>query len=319
MRAIVQEAYGEAEVLRVGEAERPVPGTGEVLVRVRAAGVDQGVWHLMAGRPRVVRAFTGLRRPRQPIPGGDLAGVVEALGPDVTGLAVGDRVFGRGEGTFAELALAKTRLLARLPEGVSFEQAAALPVSACTALTAIRAGELRHGERVLVIGAGGGVGSFTVQLAKTVGAHVTGVASTRKLAFLRTLGADAVLDYTAEPLAGTFDVIVDIAGGRSLKELRQRLTPRGRLVIVGSESGAGLERTAQAAALNPFTGQRLVALLSSEPTELLEELGAMVASGALRVPLDRVLPLEQAGDAIRAMRAGEVLGKIVLSVDPPAE
>lgn len=203
MKAITRERYGEADVVRLEEVDRPEPREGQVLVRVEAAGLDQGVWHLMAGSPRIVRAFAGFPAPRQRGLGGDLAGVVVAVGPRVSELAVGDRVFGRGTATFAEFAVASASALARIPDDVSSEQAAALPVSGCAALLAVRTAGVVRGDRALVLGAGGGVGSFALQLARLAGAHATAVASTRTLALVRSLGADAVVDYTAEPLSGS--------------------------------------------------------------------------------------------------------------------
>lgn len=228
MKAIVQDVYGPPEVLRMEEMERPVPGRREVLVRVRAAGVDQGVWHLMAGLPYAVRAVSGLRTPRSRVRGMDVAGVVEAVGPDVTRFRPGDEVYGNCSGSFAEYACAKEGSLAPKPAGLSFEQAAAVPVSACTALGAVRdSGQVKAGQRVLVLGASGGVGSFAVQVAKAYGAHVTGVCSTTKTDMVRSLGADEVLDYTRQdPVDGThrYDVILDIAGNRPISRLRRALT-----------------------------------------------------------------------------------------------
>src|SRR4051794_3471488 len=233
MKAIVQDAYGEAEVLRLEDVDVPQPGPGEVLVAVRAAGVDRGAWHVMTGLPYLGRLGFGLRRPRNRVRGLDVAGTVEAVGADVTRFGKGDEVFGTCRGAYAEYATARADHLALKPAHLTFEQAAALPTSGATALHALR----HPGDRVLVIGAGGGVGSFAVQLAKARGAHVTGVCSTAKVDLVRRLGADEVIDYTRDPLTGQYDLILDIAGNRTLSTLRALLTPHGTLVIVGGENG----------------------------------------------------------------------------------
>jgi NADPH:quinone reductase-like Zn-dependent oxidoreductase len=226
MRAIAQDVYGSAEVLHLAQVPRPVPAEHEVLVRVRAAGLDRGVWHLTRGLPYLARLAFGLRKPKNPIPGMDLAGIVVAAGPSVTRFAIGDEVFGSGRGSFAEYAVAREDQLAIKPANLTFEQAAAVPVSAVTALQGLRdAGRIEPGQKVLVIGASGGVGSFAVQLAKAFGAHVTGVASTAKLDVVRSLGADRVIDHTREDFAdgaSRYDLILDIAGNPSLARLRRR-------------------------------------------------------------------------------------------------
>src|SRR5215213_2070023 len=241
MRAVVQDTYGEADVLHVEQIPRPEPGSGEVLVRVAAAGVDRGVWHLMAGKPYAVRLAIGLRAPRNRIRGRELAGVVEAVGAEVTSFRPGDAVYGIGEGSFAEYAPAKATKLAPTPAGLSAEQASVVPVSASTALQAVRDhGRVQAGQTVLVIGASGGVGSFAVQIAKAVGAHVTGVSSTEKVDLVRSLGADEVVDYRTTDLAASgrrYDVVLDIGGNRPLRTLRRLLSPTGTLVIVGGEDG----------------------------------------------------------------------------------
>ena len=244
MRAIVQDEYGDVEVLRVEEVHRPQPGPKQVLIHVRAAGVDPGVWHVMAGQPVGVRPAFGVRRPRERIRGADVAGVIEAVGSDVTEFAIGDQVFGVARGSYADFALASSEKgLARKPQSLSFPEAAVVPISGCTALQALRAGGVAAGKRILILGASGGVGSFAVQLAKAYGAHVTGVASTGKLDFVRDLGADEVLDYTRQdPVDGArrFDLILDTGGNRPLRTLQRALAPQGTLVIVGGEGGRGL-------------------------------------------------------------------------------
>ncbi|MFJ9550624.1 NAD(P)-dependent alcohol dehydrogenase [Streptomyces erythrochromogenes] len=321
MKAIVQDGYGPPEVLRVEEVDRPVPGRGEVLVRVRAAGVDQGVWHLMAGLPYALRPVFGLRAPRVRIPGMDLAGLVEAVGPDVTRVRPGDEVYGSCTGSFAEYACAKEDSLAPKPAGLGFEEAATVPVSAVTALKALReSGRVRAGQSVLVLGASGGVGTYAVQLAKAFGAHVTGVCSTAKTDLVRSIGADEVVDYTAEdPVDGSrrYDLILDIAGNRPLSRLRRALTARGTLVIVGGEAGGrwigGNERQLGALLLSPFVGQRLLPLAVMEQHHSdLETLTELIEAGAVTPVVDRTYPLAEVPDAIRHLRGGQVRGKIAI-------
>src|SRR5258707_7351626 len=273
MRAVMQDRYGSAEVLRLGEVGRPTPSANEVLVRVRAAGVDRGVWHLMAGRPYLMRIMGfGFSRPKDAVRGRELAGVVVEVGSAVTRFKAGDEVFGIGEGSFAEFVAAREDKLARKPAGCTFEQAAVTAVSGLTALHAVRdSGHVAAGQRVLVIGASGGVGSFAVQIAKSFGAEVTGVARGSKADFVRSLGADAVIDYTTADFADgsqQYDVIIDTGGNTPVKRLRRALTPRGTLVIVGGEGGSGvmggLSRQFGAAAASAFVPQTLTMLLPEE-------------------------------------------------------
>ncbi|MFJ8563751.1 NAD(P)-dependent alcohol dehydrogenase [Streptomyces sp. NPDC093514] len=320
MKAMVQDSYGPPAVLRLAEVERPVPGRGEVLVRVRAAGVDQGVWHLMAGMPYAVRAVSGLRRPRNRVRGMDVAGVVEAVGPDVTRFRPGDEVYGNCSGSFAEYACAKEGALAPKPESLDFEQAAAVPVSGCTALGAVRdSGRVEAGRSVLVLGASGGVGSFAVQVAKAYGAHVTGVCSTAKTDLVRSLGADEVLDYTQEdPVDGSrrYGVILDIAGNRPISRLRRALTAGGTLAIVGGEGGGkwlgGNERQLGAMLLSPFVGHRLRAHGTLVRSRDLETLTELIEAGAVRPAVDRTYPLAEVPDAVARLRDGQVRGKLVI-------
>ena len=246
MRAIVQTEYGTADVLRVAEIERPVIGADEVLVKVRAAGLDRGTWHLMAGMPYAARLVVGLRAPKNPVPGLDVAGVVVAIGSEVTRFQPGDEVFGVSKGSFAEFAAARESKLARKPSNLTFEQAAAVPVSGMTALRGLTdVGHLQAGQKVLIIGASGGVGSFAVQIAKALGAEVTGVCSTSKLDLVRSIGADHVIDYSQDDFANgetRYDLILDTGGNSTLSRLRRALTPRGTLVIVGGEGGGRCDR-----------------------------------------------------------------------------
>lgn len=239
MQAIVQNAYGTADVLHLADIPRPGYGDRQVLLRVHAAGLDRGTWHLMTGKPYLQRPVTGLRRPRNPVPGRDAAGTVVAVGAAVARFAPGDEVFGIAPGSFAEYAVAHQDLLVRKPGNLTFEQVAAVPVSALTALRAVcDVGRVVADQHVLISGASGGVGSYAVQLAKALGAEVTGVASTAKLELVRSFGADHVIDYTVADFADgaqRYDVIIDIAGNPPLPRLRQALTPNGTVAIVGGE------------------------------------------------------------------------------------
>jgi NADPH:quinone reductase-like Zn-dependent oxidoreductase len=323
MRAMVQDAYGEAEdVLRLEQIDRPRIGPGEVLVRVRAAGVDRGAWHLMAGLPYPVRLVAGLRAPKTRVRGMELAGEVVEIGAGVTRFAVGDEVFGVGEGSFAEYVAAPADKLAPKPKGLSWEQAAAVGVSACTALQGVRDhGKVQPGQKVLVIGASGGVGTFAVQIAKAFGAEVTGVCSTAKVDLVRSLGADHVIDYTAPVDTGgtrRYDVILDIGGNRSLSALRRALTPRGTLVIMGGETGGrwlgGTDRQLRAMAVSPFIGQRLGTFIGTQSTEDLTTLAELIEAGKVTPVIDRTYPLGEASAAIRRMQNGHARGKLILTL-----
>jgi NADPH:quinone reductase-like Zn-dependent oxidoreductase len=323
VKAMAQDRYGIGDALALRDVDVPQPRDGEVLVRVRAAGVDPGVWHMTAGLPYAVRVGSGLRRPRQRVPGLDLSGVVEAVGPGVRDLAPGDEVFGTGRGTFAELAVARASRLAPKPAGLSFEEAAAVPVSGQTALQAVRgAGRVRPGQRVLVIGAGGGVGSFAVQVARASGAHVTGMCSAGKADLVRSLGADEVVDRAREDVADRgprYDLVVDTAGNRPLRLLRRALTPRGTLVLVGGEAATGkvlqgFGRQLRAPLLSVFVRQRLVPLVSRQSAADLRTLAGLVESGEVRPVLGRTFPLVDAVDAIAHVAEGHARGKVVLTV-----
>ncbi|AHH95573.1 NAD(P)-dependent alcohol dehydrogenase [Kutzneria albida] len=320
MKAVVQDRYGETDVLRCSDVDRPEPGPGEVLVRVHAAGLDPGVWHLMTGLPYLVRAMGyGLRAPKVRVRGREFAGRVEVVGADVTGFRPGDEVFGICDGAFAEYARARQDKLAPKPVNLDWEQAAAVPISATTALQALRdKGSVQPGQRVLVIGAAGGVGTFAVQLAKAFGAHVTGVCSTGKVDLVRSIGADEVVDYTREDFTGRYDLVLDTAGNRPLPRLRRALTPKGTLVIVGGEGGGrlfgGVDRVLRAALLNPFVGQRLLGLVAAERAADLQSLRRLVESGAVTPVLDRTFPLGQVPAAIHHLQSGQARGKVVITV-----
>lgn len=319
MKAIVQDNYGTADVLEFRDVERPVPGDDEVLVQVHAAGVGPDVWHLMTGMPYAVRLGFGLRRPKNPVRGADAAGRVEAVGSKVTRFKPGDEVFGVCDGSFAEYARAKEHKLAPKPHNLTFEQAAALPVSGLTALQALRdKGRPEPGQKVLIIGASGGVGTCAVQLATTYQAHITAVCGPAAADRVRSLGAAEVIDYTREEITGRYDVILDMAGNRPLSTLRQALTPSGTLVIMGGEGGGpwlgGLERQLGALLLSPFTRQNLRSLISSERYQDLLALKELTEQGRLTPSIDRTYPLSEAVAAIRHMEKGHPQGKIVLTV-----
>ena len=324
MRAVVQAEYGEAhQVLRTATIARPEPGEGEVLVRVEAAGVDMGAWHLMTGLAYPIRlAGYGLRRPKTPVRGRELAGRVEAVGAGVTTLRPGDEVFGVAEGCFAEFAVAKADLLRPRPTALTTVQAAALPISGLTALQAVRdRGEVRPGQTVLVVGASGGVGSFAVQIAQALGAEVTGVASTAKLDLVRSLGADHVVDYTREDFAGgrRYDVVLDIGGHRSLRTLRRAVAPGGTVVIVGGETDGrwlgGTDRLLRALVVARFArGYRLRLMLASENGADLAVLAGMAERGELTPAVERTFPLERTADAVQHLKDGKARGKVVVAV-----
>jgi len=321
MRAVTQDRYGGAEVLRVTDVARPLVGDHEVLVRVSAAGLDRGTQHLMTGTPYAVRLALGLRRPRQPIAGRDVAGTVAQVGSAVTRFAVGDEVYGMAGGSFAEYAVAREAKLAPKPATLSFAQAAVVPISAGTALQAlVDAGRVQADQSVLVIGASGGVGTYAVQLAKAFGADVTGVCSTAKLDLVTSLGADRVLDYRHDDFANgsrRYDLILDIGGGASLGRLRRALAPRGTVGVVGSENGGnltGLGRPMRGALLSLFLRQRLVMLMAKERATDLETLTGLIDSGRIVPSLDRGYPLDAVPEAMRRLENGQVLGKVAITV-----
>jgi NADPH:quinone reductase-like Zn-dependent oxidoreductase len=323
MEAIVQDVYGSTEVLTLKDIAQPEVGNKEVLVRVHAAGVDRGAWHLMTGRPYLLRiAGYGLRRPKNPVRGREVAGVVEAIGADVTRFRPGDAVMGIGEGTFAEYARAREDKLVPKPASLTFEQAAAVPISAGTALQAVRdQGKVQPGQKVLVIGASGGVGTFAVQLAKTFGADVTGVASTAKVDLVRSIGADHVIDYTRDDVADGrqhYEVILDIGGNRPLSHLRRALTRQGTLVLVGGESGdrwtGGMGRQVLAVATSAFSRQNMRMFINKERSADLQYLTELIDAGKVTPIIDRTYPLRQTPEAILYLEEGHSRGKIVITV-----
>jgi NADPH:quinone reductase-like Zn-dependent oxidoreductase len=325
MKAIAQDVYGSADVLELRDIDRPSPGEDQVLIRVRAAGVDPGVWHLMTGEPYLVRAMGfGLRRPKVAVRGRDLAGVVEAVGSGVTRFRAGDEVYGTCEsGSFAEYAAAPAKRLASKPVNISFEQAAVAPISGVTALQAVRdCGRVQAGQQVMVIGAAGGVGSFAVQIARALGARVTGVCSTSKADLVRSLGADDVIDYTQDEIdrdGARYDLVVDTAGNRPLSLLRRAMTRRATLVLVGGEHGGGrvlggFDRQLRAPLVSLFVPQRLRGLVAKERTNDLQALSRLIESDAVTPVIDRSYPLAKAPDAIRYLAQGHAAGKVAITV-----
>ena len=323
MKAIVRDTYGSAGVLELRDIDKPEIGADEVLVRVRAAGVDQGVWHVMTGLPYPIRlAGYGLRAPKTPVLGADVAGVVEAVGNDVTRFQPGDEVFGIAKGSYAQYARARADRLAPKPANLSLEQAAVVAISGLTALQAVRDhGRVESGQKVLVIGASGGVGTYAVQLAKAFGAEVTGVCSTTKVDIVRSIGADHVIDYTRDDFAAAeqrYDVVVDIGGNSSLSRLRRALTRKGTLVIAGGETDGrwlgGSDRQVRALLLSPLVGQKLGTFVSRENHEDMIVLKELIEAGKVTPVIDRTYPLSEVPEAIRYMREGRARGKLVITV-----
>ena len=322
MRAITQERYGSVENWQHSSIAPPTIGDDEVLIHTRAAGLDRGTWHLMTGRPYALRLVFGLRGPKKnPVPGLDVAGIVVAVGSAVSEFAVGDEVFGISRGSFGEYAAAKAAKLAHKPAALTFEQAAVVPVSSIAAWQAVHdTGQVQAGQRVLVTGASGGVGSYAVQLATAFGAEVTGVASTAKLDLVRSLGAQHVVDYTREDWSAQdrrYDVIIDIAGNPSLSRLRRALTPKGRAVLTGGEEKGGLtggmDRQLRGLVLSWFVGQRLTGFVPKERGTDLAQVAQLIEAGQVVPALDRTYPLDQATDAMRRLEAGEVRGKVAIT------
>jgi NADPH:quinone reductase-like Zn-dependent oxidoreductase len=321
MRAVVQDEYGDADTLHLEDVRVPAVAADEVLVRVRAAGLDRGTWHLMTGKPYLMRiAGMGFRGPKARVLGRDLAGTVEAIGPAVSRFVVGDEVYGVGRGAFAEYALAAEDQLATKPANLSFEQAAVVPTSACTALQAlVDHGRLDVGQHVLVTGASGGVGSYAVQLAKALGAEVTGVAGPSKQDLVRALGADHVLDHTRDDYADgshRYDLVLDIAGNPGLSRLRRTLTPRGTAVLVGGEDGGdltgGMNRSLRALVLSLLVGQRFAWFIAKQRSGDLARLTELIEAGTVTPSIDRTYPLDEVPTAMRRLAAGQVRGKVAI-------
>lgn len=324
MKAIVQSKFGAADVLELGEVATPTIGDDKVLIRVHAASVHIGDWHLMTGQPYVMRVMEpGFRKPK--VRGMDVAGVVEAAGRGVTRFRVGDEVFGVCDGAFAEYAAAREDKLAPKPVNLTFEQAAAVPTSACTAVQALRdAGGVKPGGRVLIVGASGGVGIFAVQIAKALGANVTGVCSAAKSKLVRSLGADQVIDYAREDFTKNgqrYDLILDMAGNQPLARLRRVLTRRGTLVLVGGEAGGPwigvIGRFVGALVQSPFVSQRQRPLIGVTNANDLQFLKELIEAARVAPVIDRLYPLDETARAMGYLATGQARGKIGITVQQP--
>ena len=323
MRAIVHRSYGTAEVLERETVNIPTIGDKEVLIEVHCAALDRGTWHLMTGTPYLIRVLGfGLMKPKQPIPGLDVAGRVVSVGSGVSRFAPGDEVFGIANGSFAEYTVANEDKLVVKPKDMTFEAAAAATVSGITALEALTdVGKVQAGQKVLVVGASGGVGTYAVQLAKALGAEVTGVASASKADLLHSLGADNVIDYKTNYLVDSkcrYDLIIDIGGRNKVSSLRRVLTPQGTLVFVGGEGGnrvtGGIGRQVGASLLSIFLKQRLTMFISSEDHSIMQRLSEFIQSGAVTPTIGQRFDLNDAPAAMHELEAGKVRGKTVITV-----
>jgi NADPH:quinone reductase-like Zn-dependent oxidoreductase len=323
MKAIVRDTYGSPDLLELRDIDIPEIADDEVLVHVHAAGVGRDVWHVMAGLPYPIRlAGYGFRAPKNPVIGSDMAGVVEALGKNVTRFQPGDEVFGIGKGSYAEYVCAREDKLAPKPTNLTFEQAAVVAIMGSTALQALRDhGKVRPGQELLIIGASGGVGTYAVQIAKAFGANVTGVCSTTKVEMVRSIGADHVIDYTQEDFAEgdqRYDLILDIGGNSSLSRLRRALASRGTLVIVGGEGGGrwlgGTDRQLRAMMLSPFVGQKLGTFVNKENHEDMLVLKELIEAGKVTPIIDKTYSLAEVPEAIRYLEEGHARGKVVITV-----
>lgn len=317
MKAVLLDRYGPPTNLRLGEAPPPVPADEEVLVRVRGSSVNAVDWHVIRADPFIVRLRGGFRRPKDPRVGTDVAGVVEAVGENVADLRVGDQVFGAAEGAWAEYVTG--RKFAGIPSTISLEQAGAVPVAGCTALQAVRdQAQVQAGQRVAVIGAGGGVGSFAVQLARALGAHVTATTSRDKMDFVRSLGADEVLDYSREDITGRgpFDAVLDVGGRGSISSLRRAVKPDGRLVLIAAGRGLGgpLGRIGAAVFRANVLKQRVIFTIASVTADDLAALASLIDAGSVRVAVDCVYPLAEIAAAVTRVEREEARGKVVISV-----
>jgi NADPH:quinone reductase-like Zn-dependent oxidoreductase len=322
MKAIVQDTYGSADVLALEDIDPPDVAGGDVLVHVHAASVFIGDWHVMTGQPYLIRVSSGLRRPKVRVRGQDVAGRVEEVGKDVTRFRPGDDVFGTCDGSFAEFATARQDKLAPKPANLTFDQSATVPITGCTALQGLRdAGKVQAGQTVLIIGAAGGVGSFAVQIAKALGANVTGVCSTMQVDLVRSIGADEVIDYTRHDFADTgqrWDLILDTAGNRSVSHLRRALAPRGTLVIGGGEGGGrwfgGIDRQLRALMLSPFVSQKLCTFIAKPKSDDLVVLKELIEAGKVTPVIGKTYPLIEVPEAIRHLSEANARGKVVVTV-----
>jgi NADPH:quinone reductase-like Zn-dependent oxidoreductase len=329
MKAIVQDRYGSPDVLRFSEVPRPIPADNEVLVRVHAAAVNARDWHIMRGDPYLARLAVpdfGFRAPKAKVRGSDFAGTVEAVGRDVPRLQPGDEVYGQVDGAFAEYVCAPHTLVDRKPKNLSFEQAAAVPLAGNTALMGLRdVASVQFGQRVLINGASGGVGTFAVQIAKALGAEVTGVCSPKNVDLVRSLGADHVIDYTRADFTRReprYDVVFDLVGNRSLNDCRRALTPTGTLILSGGGVSQGgslfgpMGLLIRGMVVARFVRQRLVQLAAVPSAENLSALTALIESGQVTPVVDRTYQLSEASAAIRYVEVEHARAKVVLVVSP---
>jgi NADPH:quinone reductase-like Zn-dependent oxidoreductase len=323
MQAAVYHRYGSPDVIEYVETDTPAPQAGEVLIRVTAASVNPYDWHLLRGTPIFIRAFTGLLRPKSAIPGADVAGLIAATGPGVIRLKPGDSVFGTCKGAFAEFACAKEGQLAVKPASVSYEEAASLPIAGVTALQGLRdCGLVRPGQRVLINGAAGGVGTFAVQIGKWLGAHIVGVCSTRSLDLVRSIGADSVIDYTVQDFTRSddpYDVVFDLVGNRPLKEILRALLPTGRFVGCGgggpdTSSSELLGTMLGRFVLAPFMRQKLTGVFAKINTADLLVLSELVQAGEIKPVFDRRYPLNRVAEALRYVESCRAQGKVTVTV-----
>jgi NADPH:quinone reductase-like Zn-dependent oxidoreductase len=323
MKAVTYRCYGSPEVLEFGDIEKPVPADDEVLVRIQAAAVNPLDWHYMRGSPYLMRLMSGLGAPKDSSFGVDFSGTVEAIGQDVRSFRPGDEVFGGKSGAYAEyIAISEDRQIVHKPESVTAQEAAAVPIAALTALQALRdKGQIQPGQKVLINGASGGVGTFAVQIAKSFGAEVTGVCSTRNVELVRSLGADHVIDYKKESYiesGNTWDLIIDNVGNHSLLANRKVLAPDGRFVSVGAPSGnwlGPLARPLMTTILSPFVDQEFITLMARMRKDDLATLAQLMEAGEMRSVIDRTWPLEQVAEAIRYSESGRARGKIIITVE----
>jgi NADPH:quinone reductase-like Zn-dependent oxidoreductase len=323
MKAIVQDRYGSPDVLELREIDKPVVEDDEVLVRVRAASANPADWHFMRGVPYIMRPQSGLGKPKSSVLGRDISGQVDAVGKDVTRFRPGDEVFANVEaGGFAEYTCVSEGLVAPKPANLTFERAAAVPLAALTAVQGLRdAGQVQPGQKVLIVGASGGVGTFAVQIAKSFGAEVTGVCRTRNVEMVRSLGADHVIDYTQEDFTESgqkYELIFQLAGTRSPSDCRRALTSKGTLVLSSGESDGRwigpVARMIKAAVLSPFVSQKLGSFLAKPNQDDLQFLKELIEAGKVKPVIDRTYPLSEVPDAIRYLEEGHARGKVVITV-----
>jgi NADPH:quinone reductase-like Zn-dependent oxidoreductase len=323
MKAIVYCDYGSPDALKLEDIEKPTPADDQVLIKVRAAAANPLDWHYMRGTPYIMRPGAGMRKPKVIRLGVDVAGQIEAVGRNVTQFKPGDEVFGVKRGAFAEYVTAREDQLVLKPANITFEQAAAVPVAAVTALQGLRdAGKIQPGQKVLINGASGGVGTFAVQIAKSFGAHVTGVCSTRNVEMVRSLGADQVIDYAKEDFTQgeqRYDLILDMVGNHSLSAFRRVLKPKGKYIIVGGPKGrwiAPVDRVVKARVLSWFVSQDMRMMLADVNKEDLTILGELMEAGKVTPVIDRRYSLSEVPEAIAYLETGRARGKVIITVEP---